>query len=49
MTNVEISFTSEGVTASVYDDLGLIDESWYTWSEVEEMKDNEGPDITFDL
>lgn len=37
MTSVDFKVTSEGVSLSIYDGLGLIDEAWYTWAELEDL------------
>lgn len=48
---VDIRFALEGISVSVYTDGGaaVVDESWYTWDEVDELKGNEESDITFEL
>lgn len=47
---VDGRFTSEGISVSVYDeDAILVDETWYTWDEVEEMKSDEESHFTFEL
>lgn len=48
--DVDIRFTSEGISASAYDSDGkVVEESWFTWDEVEEMKSDEESHITFEL
>ena len=47
MDTVDIRFTQEGISASAYDDGCLVDEMWFTWDEVEELKSNEESRITF--
>lgn len=32
--SAELTISSEGVSVSLYDDLGLIDETWFTWAEI---------------
>ena len=49
MNTVDIRFTSEGISASAYTEEGvLVDEAWFTWDEVEEMKSDEMSHITFE-
>lgn len=46
---VDIRFTSEGVSASMYDaDANVLDEAWYTWAEVGGMKADDRSHITFE-
>ena len=51
MPTIDIKFTPEGVSATAYADGSntVLEESWYTWAEVEERKGIEGSDITFEL
>lgn len=36
---VDGKFTPEGIGVTAYDDTGaVVDETWFTWDEVEEMK-----------
>ena len=46
---VDIRFTPDGFSASMYDeDAMLLDESWYTWDEIEDLKTYEESQITFE-
>jgi hypothetical protein len=50
MPTVDIRFTTEGISASVYgDDNQVIDEAWFTWDEVDQMKSDEESHVTFEL
>jgi hypothetical protein len=47
---VDGRFTNDGLSVSVYDDNGtVLDETWFTWDEVEERKGDEQSDFTFEL
>lgn len=47
---VDIQFTREGVSATVYgSENEVLDDSWFTWAEVEERKQIEASDITFEI
>lgn len=47
---VDGRFTPEGVSVSVYDDDGsVVDETWFTWDEVENRKGISQSDFTFEL
>lgn len=46
---VDTRFTPEGISISMYDaDGNLLDESWHTWAEVEEMKADDRSHVTFE-
>jgi len=50
MPTVDGRFTHEGISISVYgEDNEVIDEIWYTWDEVENMKGVSQSDFTFEL
>jgi hypothetical protein len=47
---VDGQFTPEGLTVSVYDDDGnVLDETWFTWDEVEDRRSPDFSDFTFEL
>lgn len=47
---VDGRFTSEGISVSAYDDDGnVLDEAWFTWDEVDEMKSDGESHFTFEL
>ena len=47
MDTVDIRFTSEGLSASAYENGALVDEAWFTWAEIELMKSDGESHITF--
>lgn len=47
---VDIRFAIEGLSASVYGENNrVVDETWFTWSEVETLKSDEASHVTFEL
>lgn len=47
---VDGRFTSEGLSISIYDDNGNVeDETWFTWAEIEDRKEISQSDLTFEL
>lgn len=47
---VDGRFTSEGISVSAYSDDGaLLEETWFTYDEIEEMKSDEESHFTFEL
>lgn len=47
---VDGRFSPEGLSVSAYDSNGrLIDEIWYTWAEIEDLKSEEESHFTFEL
>lgn len=47
---VDIRFTLEGFSASVYGENNqVVDESWFTWDEVDELKSDEESHVTFEI
>ena len=47
---VDIRFTLEGFSASVYGENNqVVDESWFTWAEVDELKSDEESHVTFQI
>jgi hypothetical protein len=50
MVMIDGRFTTEGISVSAYSDDGvLLEETWFAWSEVEEMKSDEKSHFTFEL
>lgn len=46
---VDVRFTSEGISMSMYGpENEVLDESWFTWPEVEEMKADDRSHVTFE-
>ena len=49
MGTVDIQFTGEGVSATHYGENNeVLDEAWYTWAEVDELKEVSESAITFE-
>lgn len=46
---VDLKYTDEGVSLSVYDDGTLVDETWHTWSEAQAAAEIDESDVTFEL
>lgn len=47
---VDGRFTQEGLSVSVYDEqANVVDETWFTWDEIEELKSEEGSDFTMEI
>lgn len=47
---VDGRFTREGISVSVYDENGhVVDETWFTYDEIEERKGDEESDFTFEI
>lgn len=47
---VDGRFTADGLSVSAYDkDGNVLDETWFTWTEIEELKGADGSDFTFEI
>lgn len=49
MATIELKFTHEGVSLSVYDGDVLLDETWFTWAEVEDNKSDGDVDSVIEI